>query len=146
MNWMTSAMRQRPFLGWDSPADRNDSGRRALSGHLDNDTEPPGSVAVEVSDTQGHLQVDHEALARLVRRVLEAEGVARASVSVAVVNNATIQDVNRRYLGHDWPTDVVSFRISEDSEPSLAGELVVSAEMAAETAREADVDPWAELA
>jgi probable rRNA maturation factor len=117
-----------------------------LSEHSGTGTELREQVAVEVGDTQGHLKVDHEALTHLVRRLLEAEGVARALVSVVLVDNATIRDVNRRHLGHDWPTDVIGFRLSEAREPTLTGELVVSTEMAAETAREAGVDPWAELA
>ena len=34
-----------------------------------------GPIAVEISDTQAHLQVDPDALTRLVRRVLDEEGV-----------------------------------------------------------------------
>ena len=110
---------------------------------------PPGGgdgIDVAISDTQGHLAVDPRELAGLVRRVLAGEGVARAEVSVALVDDATIREVNRRHLGHDWPTDVVSFPLSEPGEPALAGELVVSAEMAAATARRHGADPLAELA
>jgi probable rRNA maturation factor len=103
-------------------------------------------IAVEVSDTQRHLRVDHQALGRLVRAAMEAEGVEGASISVAVVDDATIREINRRHLGHDWPTDVISFRLSEDDDPDLHGELVVSAEMAATTARASGADPWHELA
>jgi probable rRNA maturation factor len=104
------------------------------------------SLEVEVSDTQGHLRVDPEALARLARGVLAGEGIRQASISIALVDDATIQAMNRRHLAHDWPTDVISFRLSEPDDLALAGELVVSAEMAGTTAREAGVDPWAELA
>lgn len=112
-------------------------------------TEPTaGAEAIEVavSDTQGHLDVDHDALAGLVRRVLERQGVARAEISLALVDDAAIHQINRRHLDHDWPTDVISFTLSEPDEPALAGELVVSTEMAARTARRAGVDPQAELA
>jgi len=116
------------------------------------ETEPPSieaypeGVAVEVSDTQSHLKVDPEALARLVRAVLASEGVAAASVSIAVVDDPTIRTVNRRHLAHDWPTDVISFPLSGPGEEALAGELVVSAEMAATTARQTGVPAWDELA
>jgi probable rRNA maturation factor len=99
-----------------------------------------------VSDTQAHIVVDAGALAGLVRKVLEIEGVANASISVALVDDATIHVVNRRHLAHDWPTDVISFRLSGPEEDLLVGELVVSGEMAAVTAREVGVDPTAELA
>ena len=59
------------------------------------------------------------------------EGVEPASISIALVDDATIHAINRKHLGHDWPTDVISFLLSEPARPELAGELVVSAEMAA---------------
>src|SRR5262249_18394098 len=104
------------------------------------------SIDVEFNDNQGHLAVDHEALRRLVRRVLEAEGIERASVSVVLVADATIQDVNRRFLNHDWSTDVIGFPLSEPGEPDLHGELIVSAERAVVTARAAGGDPGTEIA
>ncbi len=103
-------------------------------------------IVVEVSDTQRHLRIDHQALKCLVRAALVAEGVEGASISVAVVDDATIRAINHRYLDHDWPTDVISFRLSEEGGPVLHGELIVSAEMAATTALAAGADPWHELA
>jgi probable rRNA maturation factor len=111
---------------------------------------PPGpspSIVVEVSDRQGLLAIDPSALAGLARRVLAAEGVREAAISLSLVDDATIHALNRRHLGHDWPTDVITFALSEpeNGEP-LAAEIVLSAEMAATTAQEAGVDPSAELA
>lgn len=105
-----------------------------------------GGIEVELSDTQGHLRVDHAELISLVRAVLAAEGHARASLSIALVDQAAIHAINRSHLGHDWPTDVISFPLSEPDDPALAGELVVSAEMAASTAAEIGVDARDELA
>ena len=106
----------------------------------------PDPMTVEVSDTQPYLAVDPEALAALVRQTLAAERVARATISVALVDDATIRQINRRHLGHDWPTDVISFPLSEPGDEALSGELVVSAERAATTARHAGVSAWDELA
>ncbi len=109
-------------------------------------SDPEDSIEVEISDTQGHLRVAHEELTDLVRAVLTAEGCPRASLSIALVDQATIHAINRSHLGHDWPTDVISFPLSEPSDPMLAGELVVSVEMAAATAAEIGADPRDELA
>jgi probable rRNA maturation factor len=106
----------------------------------------PDALHVEVADAQSRLAVDPGALAGLARRALRAEGVRAASISIALVDDATIHDLNRRHLGHDWPTDVITFALSDPGEPELSGELVVSAEMAATTAEEAGLDPSAELA
>jgi probable rRNA maturation factor len=112
---------------------------------MGNETVLP-AIVVEISDTQGHLDIDRGALAQLVRRALANEGVPRASISVALVDDATIHEINERHLAHDWPTDVISFCLSDPGDAELEGELVVSAEMAATTARRVGVDPWAELA
>jgi len=103
-------------------------------------------IEVEISDNQSHLAVDPEFLRGLARRVLTAEGIGRASISIALVDDATIRVINRRHLDHDWPTDVISFVLSEPDDPTLAAELVVSAEMASATARDVEVDPRSELA
>jgi probable rRNA maturation factor len=104
------------------------------------------AIEVEISDTQDHLHVAAGELTDLVRAVLTAEGRRRASISIAVVDRATIHAINRSHLGHDWPTDVISFPLSEPSDPVLAGELVVSAETAAATAAEIGAEPRDELA
>lgn len=104
------------------------------------------AITVDVSDTQALLSVRPDLLAALARTVLVREQVQRASLSLALVDNATIHDLNRRYLNHDWPTDVISFLLSDPGDPELSGELVVSAEMAVEAARASSSDPAAELA
>jgi probable rRNA maturation factor len=103
-------------------------------------------IEVEISDTQGHLRTDRYALEKLVRGVLAAEDRLRGSISIALVDNATIHAVNRTHLGHDWPTDVISFPLSDADDPVFCGELLVSAEMACASARELGVEPHDELA
>jgi probable rRNA maturation factor len=106
----------------------------------------PTEIEVEISDNQSHLAADHDLLTGLVSRTLASYGFERASISLALVDDATIRSINARHLGHDWPTDVISFRLSDSDDPAFAGELVVSAEMAAATARDAEADSRAELA
>ena len=62
--------------------------------------------------------------------MLEEEGVDSATISVAVVDDATIHELNRKYLDHDYPTDVLSFVLENDAS-HLDGEVIVSIETAA---------------
>jgi probable rRNA maturation factor len=104
------------------------------------------TIEVEISDTQGHLRTDPSEVIDLARRVLMGEGRRNASISIALVDEASIHALNRVHLSHDWPTDVISFTLSNPDDPILAGELVVSAEMAVATAIEDGVQPRDELA
>jgi probable rRNA maturation factor len=106
----------------------------------------PSDIDVEFSDTQAHLRVDHASLRELVRCVLHLEGCDRASISIAIVDDDTIHRINRTHLEHDWPTDVITFPLSEPGEEILLGELVVSAETACAMAREHSQDAASELA
>jgi len=92
-------------------------------------------LAVDVADEQSIVPVDTAFLAAAARAVLEGEGVDRATLSIAVVDDAQMCELHARYLGHDEPTDVLSFPLSSAGEP-LEGEVVVSAETAARRAPE----------
>lgn len=106
----------------------------------------PEVISVEVSDTQTHLRIDPSTVVELVSSTLKLEGVRHAAISIALVDDVTIRALNVAHLGHDWPTDVISFGLSEAGESQLIGEIVVSAETAAATARREKVNPGDELA
>jgi probable rRNA maturation factor len=94
-----------------------------------------GSIEVEISDRQSAVEIEEQQLIAAVREVLQAEAVKSASVSIALVDDSTIRELNRRYLDHDYATDVLSFPL-ECGEDYLEGEIVVSGPMAARTAAE----------
>jgi probable rRNA maturation factor len=103
------------------------------------------AIVVEISDTQTHLTIDRALVERVVLATLEAEGVIAASISVAIVDDATIRALNRVHLDHDCATDVISFGLSDPGDPELSGEIVVSAETAAASAALLGVSPRDEL-
>ncbi|MEO8493800.1 MAG: rRNA maturation RNase YbeY [Planctomycetota bacterium] len=90
-------------------------------------------IQVEIANEQSKHAFDADLLQQAVRIVLDGESVDRADVSVAIVDDATIQGLNRKYLQHDYATDVLSFLLSQPGEP-LEGEIIVSADTAAREA------------
>jgi probable rRNA maturation factor len=102
-----------------------------------------GKIAIAVP--QEIVAVDRRQMREVVRAVLAGEGVADADISLAFVDNATIHTLNKRYLDHDEPTDVLSFPLS-DKAAKLAGELVIGVEVARGQATERGHDVQAELA
>jgi probable rRNA maturation factor len=59
---------------------------------------------------------------------------ARGQVTVAVVSDARVRSLNRRYRGTDTPTDVLSFPAGEQGE---LGDVVIAAGVAGRQARSA---------
>jgi probable rRNA maturation factor len=101
---------------------------------------------IAIATPQEIVAVDRKRVREVVRAVLDGEGVADAEVSLAFVDNATIHTLNKRYLNHDEPTDVLSFPLSDPGAKRLAGELVIGAEVALAQAKERGHDVQEELA
>jgi probable rRNA maturation factor len=95
-------------------------------------TPPHGDVkfSIDVVNQQNVLRVATSKLRSLARFVLREEGVPAAHIELALVDDATIKRVHRRFLGLDTPTDVLTFPFHEPHEP-LAGQIVLSVETAA---------------
>jgi probable rRNA maturation factor len=89
---------------------------------------------VTVSSAVRSCPLSCAAAATLVRRVLQAEGVGHALVSVSFVGRRRIRSLNRRYLGHDRETDVIAFALPGAPGP-LVGDVYCAPEVAARAAR-----------
>ncbi len=77
------------------------------------------SAEVFVANEQDDRPVDCGRLAALAEAVLADEGIASsAELSVLLVDEATIASLNERFLGHEGPTDVLSFPIEDAPAPS----------------------------
>lgn len=135
------------FRGWRRTDERT---HRRTSTSILNHSPPPGAGAnvtryrIDIADEQTRLAVDEARLRRAVESILADSPYAEAEISLAVVDDATIHELNRRYLNHDYPTDVISFVLGAD-DGRLEGEVIVSADMAAATARRFAWDPADEL-
>lgn len=77
---------------------------------------------IDISDQQSLLPIHPERLREVVQRVLTEEMISSAEISLALVDDAAIHQVNVDYLGHDYPTDVISFLLDESSEPESCRE------------------------
>ncbi len=101
---------------------------------------------IAVACPQEAVPIDRGRMRDAARAVLTGEGVADYEISLAFVDNATIHRLNKQFLDHDEPTDVLSFPLSEPNAKKLGGELVIGAEVARDQAQERGHDVQAELA
>ncbi|MBY0457917.1 MAG: rRNA maturation RNase YbeY [Gemmataceae bacterium] len=78
--------------------------------------------------------LDFPRLKDAARAVLEGEGATAGKVTLAFVDNAHIHRLNRQFLSHDEPTDVLTFPYTDPGAKSLEGEVVIGYEVATEYA------------
>src|SRR6266850_337266 len=76
---------------------------------------------IHVTNAQKRIRIPTAKVRRLSVQIL-----GRKNLSIAFVTNAAIRKINRKFLRHDFATDVISFPLGTD----LVGELVISAEYA----------------
>ena len=69
--------------------------------------------------------VSSKAVKKAMSAVLDGEDKDYACISVLLVSDDEIKEVNKKYLGHDYATDVLTFPLHIDSDP-IEGEIYVS--------------------
>ena len=102
-------------------------------------------IAVSIASPQELVALDYARLKECARAVLAGEGVREAKISLAFVDDATIADLNKRFLDHDGPTDVITFPYSGPKAKKLDGEVVIGVEAAIREAAERGHDANIEL-
>ncbi len=102
---------------------------------------------------------DEADLHSLALYTLAAEGMAEpVALTVVLVDDSTIHELNRQYLAHDEPTDVITFGLDEESGESdtpfllpggdafrQLGEIYISCERAAAQSGDWASDPTREV-
>jgi probable rRNA maturation factor len=89
--------------------------------------------------------LDFQGLKAAARTVLEGEGIREAKVTLAFVDGPHIHRLNKQFLDHDEPTDVLTFPYSDPGSRKLEGEVVIGHPVAVENAADRGHDPAQEL-
>jgi probable rRNA maturation factor len=92
------------------------------------------TAAARAALTRAGTDLPRDRMRAGVRRVLREAGAREAEVSVTLLGDAEIASLNREYLAHDGPTDVISFTLFAADEPPL-GDVYIGADQALRQAR-----------
>lgn len=106
-------------------------------------------MPVLIRNRQRKQKVDTERTRDFTQRLLDRLRCGAKEVSLVIVNDRQITEINRDYLGKNRPTNVISFAMGEgefgDLDSGLLGDVVVSVDTACRDALASGTDPADEL-
>ena len=91
-------------------------------------------ITINVGRTHSCGPLPSLPLERAAAHVLAGEGRRQAKIDIILLRDAEIRRINKKFLSHDYVTDVITFPI-EDA-PFLEGEIYIGAGIARRQARE----------
>lgn len=100
-------------------------------------------MTLEIHNLQTFIDLDLDIIVRAIEMAADEKD---PDISVSIVDDPTIHQVNLKHLNHDYPTDVISFDYNEgEKNKKLSGEIIVSAQTACACAKENNLSPREEL-
>jgi probable rRNA maturation factor len=96
------------------------------------------SIVTEIQFVSRKVKLPKTWIEKTVQLIASDYGWTHGEISIAIVDDPQIHQVNLQYLRHDYPTDVISFDTTE-SDDFLEGEVIASAQTAK---RIADENHW----
>ena len=87
--------------------------------------------------------IDLEKTGRWLGIVAASHGKRVGNINYLFCSDADILDANRKYLGHDYFTDIITFDYSHDDK--IAGDIYLSLDTVATNAEELGEPYWREL-
>lgn len=92
-------------------------------------------MKLEIVNIQKHYPIKQNEMKKLVRGVLKIEK-RDAELNLVFMDNKGIKKINKKFLGHNYATDVLSFAYHEyPRNKAITGEILVSVEMAVQQAQ-----------
>jgi probable rRNA maturation factor len=101
-------------------------------------------MTILIKNRQKRLKIDLARVRSDLCRIMKLTGCDDREISLLLVDDAGIREINRHYLGRDYATNVISFSLGEGEfgqiNPGLLGDIVISVERAQTEAAACSVD------
>ena len=97
---------------------------------------------IMIMNDSNHTRIPKAKITQAITRTLQGESITVADICVILLNDKKIHEMNREFLQHDYPTDVITFPLEDNP---LEGEIYISIDTAIEQARDYNVSVTQEL-
>jgi probable rRNA maturation factor len=100
-------------------------------------------MEVLIDNRQSRHKISLKKIEKTVQVILDALGCPDSELSILLVDDPQIEELNRQYLNREGPTNVIAFAMREgefpDLSPHLLGDVVISTDTAAGEAQTAAI-------
>ncbi|MGB9682224.1 MAG: rRNA maturation RNase YbeY [bacterium] len=93
-------------------------------------------MGIEVANIHPRLKINRNSLKRLIKNIVNRFNLKVKDISIVLVDDDYMRELNKRYRRIDSPTDVLSFSMEEDF---LWGDIYISLDTAE---RQAQFQGW----
>jgi len=98
-------------------------------------------MAIDIRNEQSYIDVDIEFIKKKTSELLKILDLSKYELSILILDNKLISKLNKKYLGKNKATDVLSFDAQDKNVISgpgrkLLGDVVISAQMARAKSRQ----------
>lgn len=91
-------------------------------------------MAIAIRNQQKKVKIDLRQTRRFIQKLLRLVECRDKEISLLLVDDEQIQEINKRYLGRNAPTNVISFALAEGEfggiNPNILGDIVISVDTA----------------
>ena len=107
---------------------------------------PPRGLAIDISSSGRRLSVSRARGKAAAVATLRAENIRDAMLSITLVGRSAMSALNKRYLGHRGPTDVISFGLGRvGKRDPVIGDIYICPEIARYNANRQGIPAGEEL-
>jgi probable rRNA maturation factor len=106
-------------------------------------------MPVSIENRQTQFNIDLNRVRRSMKTLLQELHCGDREIGLLLVDDNQIQKLNNNYLNRNFPTNVISFAMTEGEfgniNPQILGDIVISVETAYRDASTGQIDLMAEL-
>jgi probable rRNA maturation factor len=107
------------------------------------------NMPISITNRQKTWKIDLRRVRRNLKRLQKNLNCENAEISLLLVDDEQIREINRTYMKRDQPTNVISFAMTEGEfgyiNPQTIGDIIISVETAFRDAAAANIDYMDEL-
>ncbi len=97
-------------------------------------------MAILIENRQKRIEIASPRVRQEINSVLKFLDSADSEVSILIVDDEEIAEINHQYLDRNWPTNVIAFSMREgdfgEINPHVLGDIIISVDTALRDARQ----------